>query len=133
MLMPPISRYMTMQPWTVTRDMKLLDARRVMREHGIRHLAVVDRDEHVVGMLSERDIHLAEKLTRDGATTVAEAMTSEVLAVHASDPVADVAEVMAQHKYGSAVVVDNNGIAKGIFTTVDGMQVLADLLRREAD
>jgi CBS domain-containing protein len=133
MLMPPVSRYMTMQPWTTTRDAKLVDARHTMKEHGVRHLAVVDKDKHLVGMVSERDIHLAGKLTRNGSATVEDAMTTDVLAVRANDAVADVAEAMAKHKYGSAVVVDAHGVVEGIFTTVDGMQVLADILRREAD
>src|SRR4051812_19603913 len=38
----PISRYMTRQPWTIRMDATLAEARALMREHGIRHLPVLD-------------------------------------------------------------------------------------------
>jgi hypothetical protein len=37
---------------------------------------------------------------------------------------------MAVHKYGCAIVVNQVQVVEGIFTTVDAVQVLADVLRR---
>jgi acetoin utilization protein AcuB len=129
MLMPPISRYITLQPWTIGPQAKMSQARAEMREHGIRHLPVLEGDR-VVGIVSERDLALVENLTRDPSTTVADAMVTEVYAAQESEPVDVVVERMARHKYGSVVVLDRGGRVAGIFTTVDGMQVLADVLRR---
>jgi hypothetical protein len=38
---------------------------------------------------------------------------------------------MATRKCGSAVVVNVRGTVEGIFTTIDALQVLAEVLRRE--
>jgi acetoin utilization protein AcuB len=57
-------------------------------------------------------------------------MTVDVFAARTDDAVDDIVEKMAEHKYGSVVVMNRRGIIDGIFTTVDGMQVLADVLRR---
>jgi CBS domain-containing protein len=57
-------------------------------------------------------------------------MTVEVYAVGLDDPIDAVAERMAAHKRGCAVVVNRRDTVEGIFTTVDAMQVLADVLRR---
>lgn len=57
-------------------------------------------------------------------------MTEEVYAVGPADPVDAIAERMAARKYGCAVVVNSRGGVEGIFTTVDAMQVLADVLRK---
>src|SRR5579863_568218 len=59
-LMPPIGRYMTSQPWTLESGASLGDARRLMHAHGIRHLPILD-DGRLVGVLSERDLLRVER------------------------------------------------------------------------
>ena len=130
MLMPPISRYMTRQPWTIRRDATLAQARAMMRDHGVRHLPVLEGGK-LVGILSERDMYLLERYRHlDAAQTVEDAMSEDVYTADPDDPVDTIVEKMAEHKYGSSVVVGRGERVEGIFTTVDGMQVLADVLRR---
>jgi CBS domain-containing protein len=50
-----VGEVMTEQVVTTSADVSLHDAARVMAQHWIRHLPVVD-DDRVVGMLSQRDI-----------------------------------------------------------------------------
>ena len=106
-------------------------AHELMRAHRIRHLPVLDGGK-LVGIVSDRDLHLIETLpdSDPDEVTVDEAMTEDVYAVGLDDPVDAVAERMAARKYGCAIVVGPRGVVEGIFTTVDGMQVLADLLRK---
>jgi acetoin utilization protein AcuB len=47
--------------------------------------------------------------------------------VSPSEKLDHVASTMAEHKYGSALVVDNQKLV-GIFTTVDAMRSLSELL-----
>jgi acetoin utilization protein AcuB len=130
MLMPPISRYMTRQPWTIRKTARLPEAHGLMRAHDVRHLPVVEGGK-VVGMVSERDLYLLERLIGgDPETTIEDAMTSHVFAVSCEEAVDAVVEVMAEHKYGSAVILDRGGGVAGIFTTVDGMRMLASVLQR---
>ena len=42
----------------------LLEARRLMTEHCVRHLPVLDADEKVVGILAERDLCFDGRLGR---------------------------------------------------------------------
>jgi acetoin utilization protein AcuB len=131
MLMPPMSRYMTRQPWTIRKDAKMSQAHELMRAHRIRHLPVLEGGR-LIGIVSDRDLHLLETLpdSDPDEVTVEEAMTEDVYAVGLDDPVDAVAERMAAHKYGCAIVANRRGVVEGIFTTVDAMQVLADVLRR---
>jgi acetoin utilization protein AcuB len=132
MLMPPISRFMTRQPWTIRPHASLASAKAMMIEHGIRHLPVIDGDK-LVGIVSERDVLRLERLEHLGNHfTVEDAMTDDVYTAETDQPVDQVVEAMAENKYGSAVVKNRRYAVEGIFTTVDGMQVLADVLRREA-
>ncbi len=132
MLMPRLSRYMTPRPWSIARTATMADAHRLMREHAIRHLPVVD-GERVVGLVSMRDLHLLETLPGVVPEEVAveDAMSTDLFVASEDDDLADIAERMAEARLGSAVVVGNAGLV-GIFTAVDGLRALADILRRQA-
>jgi len=126
---PPISKYMTAAPFTIGKDDTLAKALESMREHHIRHLPVVHGGK-LVGLLSDRDLKLLRTLrgVDPNSQTVEDAMTPGVYAVQAPTPLDKVAAEMAEHKYGSAVVLEGEKIA-GIFTTVDALVALADTFR----
>ncbi len=128
--MPPISRYMTRQPWTIERNATLTAAHRLMRAHGIRHLPVLEAGK-LIGIVSERDLHLIETLpdADPDEVQVEEAMTDQVYIAGPRDEVADVVERMSDQKIGSVIVMDDSRV-EGIFTSIDALQVLASLLRR---
>jgi acetoin utilization protein AcuB len=131
-LMPTLSFYMTRQPWTVGKDALMAEAHRLMREHHVRHLPVLEAGE-LIGIVSERDLHLIETLpdTDPEEVTVEEAMVPDVYSAGVDTPIDEVLEYMAERKLGSAVVVDRAGKVQGIFTTSDALQFFADVLRRE--
>jgi acetoin utilization protein AcuB len=122
---------MTRQPWTIRKDAMMSQAHELMRAHRIRHLPVLE-GARLVGIVSDHDLHLIETLPdcAPDEVTVEDAMTEAVYAVGPDDPIDAVAEQMAARKYGCAVVVNRRGAVEGIFTTVDAMQVLADVLRK---
>ena len=125
---PTIERYMTTSPHSIGQDQMLTQAHKLMREHHIRHLPVL-RGGKLVGVLSDRDLHLIETL-RDVDPTkvlVEEAMTTAVYAVSPKAPLDEVVREMAEHKYGSAVIMDHDKVV-GMFTTVDAMRAFAELL-----
>src|SRR6185369_3059566 len=123
---PPIKRYMTTGPHTIGRDQSLIQAHKIMREHAIRHLPVLDGGA-LVGVISDRDLHLIETLRDVDAerVTVEEAMTPTVYSVMPDAPLDEIAREMAEHKYGCAVVLDHGKVV-GVFTTTDGMRALSD-------
>ena len=125
---PTVKRYMTTSPHSIGIEQNLVHAHKIMREHRIRHLPVL-HGGNLVGVLSDRDLHLIETL-RDvdpAMVTVEEAMTPVVYTVAPDAPLDEVSNEMAEHKYGSAIVVDHGKVV-GVFTTIDGMRALAELL-----
>jgi len=126
---PPVSKYMSTSPFSIGRDQTLQRAHEMLREHKIRHLPVLEGGQ-LVGMVTMRDLNLVETL-RDvdpKEVTVEDAMSTTVYSVHPDTPLDEVASAMAEHKYGSAVVMQNTKIV-GIVTTVDVCRALAELLR----
>lgn len=123
--MPTIREFMTPSPLTIGSDQPLSVAHRLMREHGIRHLPVLE-DGKLVGLVSQRDLYFIETL-RDvdpDKVTVAEAMTTETYVVTPRTHLETVAREMAQQRIGSAVVVDEQGKVVGVFTTTDALRAL---------
>jgi CBS domain-containing protein len=122
-----VRRFMTVAPRVVAPGGTLGEAHRVMREHRIRHLPVVERGQ-LVGVVSQRDVYLLETLKGvDPATArVEDAMAGDPYAVEPDAPLAEVAEEMARRRIGSAVVVERGEVV-GLFTTVDALQALASL------
>lgn len=123
---------MTAQPWTVDRKTSVREAHQLMQEHGVRHLPVVD-DGELVGIVSERDLHLIESLADALVAVPVERVMREHPFVVTSDTALDeVALIMAHGKYGSAIILGHDGV-EGIFTTVDACRALSDLLVRSAE
>jgi acetoin utilization protein AcuB len=126
---PTVQKYMSTAPHSIGPDQPLSVAHRMMREHQFRHLPVLHGGT-LVGMLTDRDLHLIETL-RDvdpQKVTVEEAMSANPYSVPPDAPLDEVVDAMAEHKYGSAVVMQNNKVV-GMFTTVDCCRALGELLR----
>ncbi len=125
-----VSEYMTKSPHTVGQEQSLSRAHEIMRKYTIRHLPVL-HGGNLVGVVSLQDLDLTESL-KDvdvNSTTVEEAMTIEPYIVPADKTLREVVEVMVEKKIGSTIVGDRNEVL-GVFTAVDAMRALRDLLSR---
>jgi acetoin utilization protein AcuB len=129
MTAPRIEKYMTRPPHTIGRDKTLHEAHLLMRRHRIRHLPVLEGGR-LVGVLSLGDLHLIETLSDVNPleVQVGEAMTADPYQVSPEAPLDAVADAMAERHIGSAIVVDRGHVV-GIFTAIDALRVLAEMLR----
>lgn len=123
-----IENFMTRSVHTIGTRSPLTEAHRIMNEHAIRHLPVLEGGR-LVGMLSQRDLHLIETLkgVDPKEVLVEEAMSQEAYTVSPEQPLADVAREMALHKYGSAIIARGAEVL-GIFTTTDALRALSTVL-----
>jgi acetoin utilization protein AcuB len=125
---PPIQKYMTYAPHTVGSEQPMTQAHRMMRENKIRHLPVLHAGK-IVGIVSDGDLHLIETLkdVNPEQVRVEDAMTQTPYTVSPDTPLDEVVMAMAEHKYGCAIVVQNDKVV-GIFTTVDACRAFAEML-----
>jgi len=115
--LPTIKDYMTSTIHSIGAEQTIARAHAVMREHQIRHLPVLQGGK-LVGVLSDRDLYWMETLRDVDANSmrVDEGMAQIPYAVSPDTPLYDVAREMAEHKYGSAVVMSHEKVV-GVFTT----------------
>ena len=127
---PEIRAYMTSAPHTIGRNRSLAVAAKTMRDHQVRHLPVLDGGQ-IVGIVSQRDIFLVESLPGVNPTDVRveEAMVEDVFTVPPGTPVGEAIETMIDRKLGSAIVCEGERVL-GVFTTVDALRALHDLLEQ---
>ena len=122
---------MTKSVHTIGASLTLADAARLMKKHKVRHLPVLENGA-LVGLVSDRDVQVISGMSELDPTCilVEDAMSQSPWTVEPTTPLLEVATHMAESKVGSAVVMEHDKVV-GVFTTTDGMRVLAELLARQ--
>lgn len=100
-----------------------------MNAADIRHIPVVDHRNHVIGVLSNRDVLRALGRSESKPVPVAEVMTRAVRTVRPSTPAHQAAVQMLEHKIGCLPVVDEDEHLVGIITETDFVRVAEKALR----
>ncbi|WP_037877925.1 CBS domain-containing protein [Streptomyces sp. NRRL F-5727] len=124
-------------------DMSFRDVAKLLAEHDITGVPVIDDDDHVVGVVSESDLLARRQLT------ARELMSAPAVTVHAEETAADAARLMVRRGVERLPVVDEEERLVGIVTRRDllrvflrpdpeirrriGEEVLADALGLDAD
>lgn len=131
---PPIGAFMTTFPYAIDADAEVLQARKLMLQHRIRHLPVV-RGDDLVGLVSDRDIKLMLGPEFDNPNphdvNVADVMIEEPYVVDVETSLAAVLRHMADAHIGAVLITRSGGLA-GIFTASDGCRHFANRLAQDA-
>ena len=117
-----IQDIMSAEPSTVTPDTPITEAARLMKEHNIGMLPVVESEgsRRLVGVVTDRDItirHVAEGHLSD--CPVREAMTDNVSTAKADENVERVMTLMAQEQVRRIPIVDERGDLVGVVSQAD--------------
>ena len=96
---------MIINPVTITFDSTISEAKNIMAKYKISGLPVI-RDEHLVGILTNRDI----RFETDNSLKVSERMTSEnLVTVPIGTSLEKSKDILQKHRIEKLLVVDNNG------------------------
>jgi acetoin utilization protein AcuB len=114
---------------TVTPDMTLPEAQRLMTEQGIRRLPVVE-NSHLVGIVTRGDTRGADPSGVTSLSTwelndllakmkMGQIMTPKPITISQEATVGEAAQIMLEHKISGLPVVDGAGKLVGIITESD--------------
>jgi CBS domain-containing protein len=99
-----------------------------MHVASIRHIPVVDDANHLVGILSNRDL-IRALAAGNAQTPIGEIMTRSVRTVRVSTPAHDAAQAMLDGKFGALPVVGDQEQLVGIVTETDFLEIAVRALR----
>jgi CBS domain-containing protein len=110
---------------SVSPDDSVFEAMRVMAEHNIGAVIVMDASSNIQGILSERDIvRKVDVLGRQSsATPVSQIMTGKVLFVDASQPLEECVHLMNERNIRHLPVIDGGELV-GIISVRDAMRAM---------
>ncbi len=115
-------------------SMSMADAYDLLFRNKIRHLPVVDENDHIVGIISEPDFvrlgsnnRISPDLQRSRETPVSEVMTRELHVVSIDGDVKEAVDLMLTEKI-SACLVEKDQEIVGIVTTEDLLILLRTYL-----
>ncbi len=125
---------------------------RLMRQHELPGVPVVDFEDRVIGIVTEADLvirdedadlrlphhidlfggviflepikHYEERLRHAFASRVSQMMTRDPLTVAAEDSAQHAAQLIAEHRHNRLPVVDGDGRLVGVVTRVDVLEAL---------
>ncbi len=125
---PTVEDFMSTAVITMKESDTLSAAQIEMRMAEIRHLPIIDKKGHVVGVLSDRDI--LRNLTKiDGKPTpVTQIMSRRVQTVKPSMPASEAATLLIEHKFGCLPVVGDDEQIVGIITDTDFLKIAEQAL-----
>lgn len=117
-----IQDIMSTDPSTVTPDTPITEAARLMKDHNIGMLPVVETEgsRKLIGVVTDRDItirHVAQGHTTD--CPVREAMTDNVSTCKAGENVETVMNLMAEEQVRRIPIVDERGDLVGVVSQAD--------------
>ncbi|MDB1124757.1 CBS domain-containing protein [Vibrio algarum] len=136
-----IEDMMTRNPHTLLRSHSLSDAKHLMEKHDIRHVPVVDTENRLLGVVTQRDVLAAQesslqKISEEQSHTLTTpldiAMRKNVMSVDPHAGLKESATYMQKHKVGCLPVVLNQELV-GIITDSDFVTIAIHLLELQEE
>jgi acetoin utilization protein AcuB len=126
-------------PITINPDASFYEARNLIHDKGIRHLPVIDKNGHLVGIVTDRDIREASPSDATllsvqelhyllGKLKVSAFMTpkEKLITITPDTLIEEAVQLMHDHKIGCLPVLEGEKLY-GIFTETDALAHLVDI------
>ena len=135
-----VSRSMVSEVITIDKDASVFEAQEKMAANGIRHLPIVDADNRLLGIVTDRDIRsvmpyrlikqkgVAEERERLAHLKVEDIMTRNPKTISPMYTIQDALLMIEKEKVGAFPVVDGEGRLKGILSVRDLLRAFVNVL-----
>ena len=135
-----IRKTMTAKVVTIIKYADILEARALMVANRFRHLPVVDENDTLAGIITDRDVRSALSLERYNAPSepdpdsgisgivVADVMTRDPVTIALDSTIQDALLLIRDHRVGAFPVVDETGKLRGILSDSDLLHAFINVL-----
>ena len=136
----PVRQIMTQDVFTVSPEVLVVDASRVMEDLNLRRMPVVDDDGALLGIITDADIlqvEAAGEAIRNSYEpeadeewlTVGDVMTREVVTIDVAATVGELATLLIEHKVGGVPGVAGENTSRPQAARVVGIVTETDIFR----
>lgn len=138
-----VSAYMTRKLISVPPETGVREAFFQMKKNHIRHLPIVDGDNKLIGIVSDRELRRPEWVDEswdvahvyrlDDEISVGDLMITNVHVVHTYDTLGKATKLLIENDIGAAPVLDKTGALVGMLSAVDLLRALNDAIGEEKE
>ena len=131
-----VSNYMSPQVLSIPPTMGIREAFFKMKEKAIRHLPIVDKNNTLIGIISDRELRrpnwvdeaqdISHVYYLDNAMLVSDVMITNVHVVHTYDTLNKAVSLLLDNHIGAAPVLDKTGHLVGMLSAIDLLRALKD-------
>ena len=136
-----VSNYMSTRVVSVPPTMGIREAFFKMKENSIRHLPIVDENNVLLGIISDRELRrpnwvdeakdIAHVYYLDNAMLVSDVMITNVHVVHTYDTLNKAVAILLDNHIGAAPVLDKTGNLVGMLSAIDLLRALKNAIDQE--
>ncbi|MFO7894313.1 MAG: IMP dehydrogenase [Longimicrobiales bacterium] len=107
---------MILNPITLTADAKLRDANQLMAQFSISGVPIIDEDNHLVGIITNRDLQFETEMDKP----ISELMTHDgLVTAPVGTSLKEAERILHEHRIEKLPVVDDEGTLRGLITVKD--------------
>jgi len=136
-----VGEYMTRQVFSIPKEMGIREAFFKMKENRIRHLPIVDENDSLIGIISDRELRrpnwvdeandISHVYYLDNSLSVSDVMITNVHVLHTYDTLNKAVALLLDNRIGAAPVLDKTGALVGMLSAVDLLRSLRDIIDHE--
>ncbi len=127
---PTLKAAMTPFPYSVKIDTSLTSAEKMMREHNIHHLPVINKGM-IFGVITQKDIDAIQTLMLNKKTDkkleIRHAYISKPYIVDINEPLENVLLTMANKHIGAVIITKHKKLV-GVFTFIDACRYFGEYI-----
>ncbi len=131
-----VSNYMSSQVISIPPTMGIREAFFKMKENSIRHLPIVDENNSLIGIISDRELRrpnwvdeaqdISHVYYLDNSMLVSDVMITNVHVIHTYDTLNKAVALLLNNHIGAAPVLDKTENLVGMLSAIDLLRALKD-------
>jgi acetoin utilization protein AcuB len=136
-----VNNYMSRKVISISPTMGIREAFFKMKENAIRHLPIVDKNNILVGIISDRELRrpnwvdeaqdISHVYYLDNSMLVSDVMITNVHIIHTYDTLNKAVSLLLDNHIGAAPVMDKTGTLVGMLSAIDLLRALKDSIDQQ--
>jgi acetoin utilization protein AcuB len=136
-----VGSYMSTQVISIPPTMGIRQAFFKMKENSIRHLPIVDKNNILIGIISDRELRrpnwvdeaqdIAHVYYLDNSMLVSDVMITNIHVVHTYDTLNKAVSLLLHNHIGAAPVLDKTESLVGMLSAIDLLRALKDSIDQQ--